>query len=389
MKLKRVFDVTLTTLAPLHIGSGQEFAREFDYVTWNGRTWLLNEDALLEHFQNPDGTLHAELLNVPPSQLLAPQDYSGDNPLFRYVLDGTPRSQEAGGAPIRAQIKDVFGRPYLPGSTLKGALRTVLAAHGLHADTRLEIGRATLGNSRNNAANPIEDELFRPGSTRPNSMHHDLLRGLHVADSEPVGLDRLRVETVQVLSGAQRQQAIPVTVEALLLDTTLHTTITLDESLCSEQSEAELQFGDRWQWLKQLPRLARNRARLQLAEDLTWFSDRKYTQPAGTLRAMRNTLRKNQLGPRQFYLQLGWGGGWHANTMGIAHKLAQQGNPEELDRIIDHYNLSPQDEDRRPGDPFPKTRRAVTRLERDPTGRVHETVVAPLGWCLVEMRERT
>ncbi len=48
MKLKRVYDVTLTLLAPLHIGSGRELLRDYDYVTQNGKTWLIDAAGMLD-----------------------------------------------------------------------------------------------------------------------------------------------------------------------------------------------------------------------------------------------------------------------------------------------------------------------------------------------------
>lgn len=387
MSLKRIFDVTITTLSPLHIGTGNELQRDFDYVTWNGRTWLLNEDAFLQYFQNPDGSFREDLMHVPASQLLEKDDYRPDNPLFRYVLLGESRSEQRGRAPVREQIKDVYDRPYLPGSSIKGALRTVLAWHLLRRDKDFTLTRAALGRGPKTADDPIEDRLFRPGKPDPQrtSMNHDLLRGLHVADTEPVVTDALRVETVNVLTGGQRSPSIPVTVEAIQTDTTFHTTFTLDEYLSSDAAEKKLQFGDRWQWLERLPAVARAWGKRHIREDGRWFRDKKYTEPASLLRTMARSLgNEGTLKSTQFYLQLGWGGGWHANTIGVAGATDEQ----EFESIIHKFNLSGRDRNRKAGDPFPKTRRAVARWEIDPTGRRHEKIVAPLGWCLVEMKER-
>ena len=121
-----IYDLTVSVLTPLHIGTGRELLHQYDYAIHGGRTWRLNESALLDAQDVEDPALVEKLARTPPAQLLRSQDYRPDSGLFRYVLRGTPRS-EAEGAQLREQIKDVFDRPYLPGSSLKGALRTALA----------------------------------------------------------------------------------------------------------------------------------------------------------------------------------------------------------------------------------------------------------------------
>ena len=42
-----VYNLKINTLSPLHIGAGQELRQLFDFVVHNGRTYRLNEDAIL------------------------------------------------------------------------------------------------------------------------------------------------------------------------------------------------------------------------------------------------------------------------------------------------------------------------------------------------------
>ncbi|MBC7317133.1 MAG: type III-A CRISPR-associated RAMP protein Csm5, partial [Chloroflexi bacterium] len=41
-----LYDVTVETYSPLHIGSGETLLKGFDYAVHGGRTWRLNLDAL-------------------------------------------------------------------------------------------------------------------------------------------------------------------------------------------------------------------------------------------------------------------------------------------------------------------------------------------------------
>lgn len=364
--MKRIFDVTLTLLAPLHIGSGKELLRDYDYVTHNGKTWVINAEAMLEHFQRADGSFDERLIGRPAAELLGAADYRADAPYFRYVLNGQPRSQEKG-AVLREQYKDVFQRPYVPGASLKGALRTVLAWHGFQ-EQKQALRVSAIQSGRSWAGQGLERQIF---GANPN---HDLLRALHVADSQPQSSNTLRIVNAQVVTGAEKFGS-PIEVEALWTDTELKTTVTLDTFLHSPSAEAELRFGERWQWLEALPAIARRWASDQLRREQEWFRQRKYegvTQLYGQMLAL---LERNRLGRQQFFLQIGWGGGWNSKTIGYP----LQNDRAEWERLLSDKRLSPARFQRKSGDPFPKSRRVMV---------LNRQVAAPLGWCLVEMKEK-
>ncbi len=46
----RIYDVTITTLNPLHIGTGRTLLNGYDFAVRNDRTYRLNEDAILGSF---------------------------------------------------------------------------------------------------------------------------------------------------------------------------------------------------------------------------------------------------------------------------------------------------------------------------------------------------
>src|SRR5690606_18415556 len=117
-------------------------------------------------------------------------DFRDDSPLFRYVLQGTPRSS-AEGAQVREQVKDAYDRPYLPGSSLKGALRTVLA-WSIWRERKLQPDARQLQRRRAWAASSYEKAIFG------RSPNHDLLRALQVSDSQPLDAAALMIANVRV-----------------------------------------------------------------------------------------------------------------------------------------------------------------------------------------------
>lgn len=366
MKLKAVYDVTISLLTPLHIGSGTELRRDFDYVTRGGRTWVMNADAFLAHLQRPDGSFDDRIVGRPASELLEVGDYQEKSSFFRYVLDGTPRSEQYG-AVVREQYKEASDRPYLPGSSIKGSLRTVLAWHGFQeAGMKLDVG--DLRGSRSWAGQAIERDIF---GRNPN---HDLLRALQVADTEPTTIDRLQLVNAQVLTGAE-QHGSPIEVEAVRSDTVFKTTFTVDEFLRSNAAEQELGFGRHWQWLTDLPAIARKRATQQIEQERDWFRSRKYDTVGRFYHQLFGILKRNQLPVNQFFLQIGWGGGWESKTIGTPLKQDSQA----WERLLNDKRLSPSRFRRAANSEFPKSRRAVMAANQP---------AAPLGWCLVEMEER-
>jgi CRISPR-associated protein Csm5 len=371
-----VYTVKATTLTPLHIGSGRELLHQYDYAIEGGHTWRINEAAVLEAQIGAAETLSPaladKLARTPPAQLLKrPADFKPDSGLFRYVLKGTPRATGEG-AQLREQLKDPFDRAYLPGSSLKGALRTALAWQ-LWADRRLQPDVRRLGRRREWAAQEYERDLLGPD---PN---HDLLRALQVADSAPLGADRLMIVNARVV-GRGGKLGSPIELEAVRPDTAFELTFKLDLALFSDwatRAGLHLPGGDR---LSRLAETARTYTAARLPREKVWFDQ---IPGAARVAAFYGQMVRARPSQPMFLLQVGWGAGWHSKTFGT--HLAD--DPAFMERVIEDYRLARGA--RKQGDPFPKSRRVAVAFSRDASGQFQETPASPFGWLLVEMRERT
>lgn len=374
----RLYQVKVSVLTPLHIGSGRELLNEYDYTIHQGHTWRINEDELLATRDIDDPSLADRLAEIPPAQLLQDADFQFGSKLFRYVIRGTPRSKGSG-AQVREQLKDVYDRPYLPGTSLKGALRTALGWKrwqmlGLKPDVR------TLNHRREFAAQWYEEELF--GEHSGKSPNKDTFRALQVADSKPVDTDRLMLVNARVLNRGGTLGS-PIELEAIRPDTVFETEIKIDLALFSawaREHYLDLKGGD---LLLNLPAILREYATQRLERQATWFS-----QVSGAEKTAQycRDLAKTALPPGAFFLQVGWGGGWESKT--FADRL--QANRDFMEVILrppkeGGYGLARGT--RRPGDPFPKSRRLLVQVQHTPNGGTHEIPRYPLGWVLVEMKE--
>jgi len=363
-----VYQVTVSTLTPLHIGNGRDLLHEYDYAIHNGRTWRINEAALLDAQDVDDAALASKLAALKPASLLKPPaDFRVETGYFRYVIQGTPRSQ-APGAQLREQLKDVYDRPYLPGSSLKGALRTGLAWFAWRQG-RLTPQLKDLGRRREWAAQGYEHMLFGPN---PN---HDALRALQVSDSQAVGADRLMLVNARVL-GRGGGLGSPIELEAVRPETVFELTLKIDQVLFSawaREARLNLPGGD---WFSRLAEIMRAHALQRIQREASWF---QAIPGAARLAEFYRGLSQAKLPNNHFLVQVGWGAGWEAKTLGLHF----QKDPAFMERIIDDYRLARGK--RKVGDPFPKSRRVAVRVERGPNGERRETPASPLGWMLVEM----
>lgn len=366
-----LYSAKATLLTPLHIGSGRDLLLSYDFAVHNGRTWRLNEDAILDAQNVDDPRVLERLMAIPPAQLLKKEDFREGSPFFRYTLRDVPRSL-AEGAQLKELWKDPYDRPYLPGTSLKGAIRTALAWYAWK-ELGLRPERQMLGRNPRFAAQNYERKIF---GDNPN---HDLLRALHVGDSEPAGADRLIVINARVLHRSG-QMASPIELEAVASETTFRLTVKLDTALFSEWAQRhglKMRGAD---WLRALPAIVNRHTAQRIEEERRWFAD---VPGAERVRDFYSKLAPPSHG---FLLQVGWGTGWDDKTFGS--RLRE--DPHFLEGI-----LRPRRENgygiargrRRPGDPFPKSRRVVFSIQRAPDGRVLERPVAPLGWVWVEWEE--
>ncbi len=295
------YTLTVTTLSPLHIGDGGELRQGFDFLVANNRTYRLNVDAILARKADrlvPDRSGMYPL----PANLINAADFQNAE-FFRYVLAGFPRSSKTD-ARLKSCIKDVHDCAYIPGSSLKGALRTALAWTGW-AEIKPRLDRAAIGRSRSWAGQSLEKKLFGPD---PN---HDLLRALQVSDctGDCKPGSRLMVVNAQVLT--HKNAGSPVELEAISGDTKFSGTLRVDDTLFRPMAERVLGFSNRRHWLDELlPRVNKHSlARLKMLS--AWFEE---TEGGASIARFYRQLAGYTLAPNQAFLQLGWGTGWDGTT---------------------------------------------------------------------------
>lgn len=303
MKWRRL---RLVVASPLHVGAKQ-LLTELDYAVVEDVAHILSPHAWIEWLSQQrvlEAFAAAQLQGQSPQQFLA-QALNRIRPpwekLSYYsiaITYGSPRG------PVRPFVRDPWHRPYLPGSTLKGALRTALLAYWTLANpqavetTIRELLLAVKNPSR--VASPLEERIYRahtspglPGaSPKP-------LQELKVRDSEPLPMEAVSLYPVEVWlprPDGSRYQRAQIWAECLAPGTVISTALALDEGGLDENVlyEAIACWGHHhWNqeaaWTRMLPR-----------QDEAGESLRAFYQSS----------------PPAHPLRLGWGSGWSALGLG-------------------------------------------------------------------------
>jgi len=309
---------------------------------------------------------------IPASDLLKPTDYEIDSPLFRYVLEGEPRSKERGSV-IQTLIKDAWDRPYIPGSSLKGALRTAL----LFSLVEKKLDPWTISDlppkaKAKVAAQPLERKAFvaNYGGTGKDP-NYDFIRTLRVSDSTPDSERHLNLINVSVVKW-RGDAGAPIELEAMPRGITLTMELTLDTYLL-ESPDVKRQIH--WdeilpKRLKRLPDVANIWSQKRLEDEAERPRSGPWKQQFEDI--------MNQWESRdadEFLIQVGWGGGWDSKTLGA--KLRQDEN--RFATIVNRYGLLRKG-NFSPGDRFPKSRRVQI-------GRQDDKPRAELGWLKIKMEQ--
>lgn len=191
----QIFDLILTVRSPLFIGDGRMYTKaEYLYNTRNGRASLLDEQKFFT-FLTDRGLIdrYIQFMLCDQSNL---RDFLTEdcgvsdtdlNALTRYTI-------EAGDAVTNPPKnlytfqRDAYGKAYIPGSSLKGALRTVWLLQAVRADRSTGHSLA----SDDNAAFPEEKyvnqlhlRLQEDGNIASDAVN-SLFRGVQVSDSTSI-----------------------------------------------------------------------------------------------------------------------------------------------------------------------------------------------------------
>ena len=316
----------VTLLTPLHIGDGVEMQENLDFVSNGKGLEVVDLDETLRAVAAVNHQALMEMGNKNFQLTRFLNDYKVDLKVS-YTL---PTASGTRINSLRRFIKNGLGLPYVPGSTLKGALRTALLSPLL------------TGQPAGDAANPsrrrygdIEGSLKSAAGPDPN---HDIFRSLQVSDSTVLLPEKvLRAEEVKFFNIAEGDKAgwkdfsskrtVPkpsdaagIYVEALKSGAVFHVQVALDGFLAQPAVRRALAFraSNGFDIFSLLARTIDGHSRRLALKERDFFRKYGVGKDAGAQAAAsfldRLIERMNGSGEEAFFLRLAWGSGWKGMT---------------------------------------------------------------------------
>ena len=151
------YTIELTTLAPVFIGSGEQLGKkEYVYDKDDKKAWIFDKKILYKHI------LEEKLSDAYESYILGRNGdlyvWMKENAISKstysiwakYCLDCSYTDLTERNRDISLFVKDPYGLPYIPGSSLKGAVRTALLGYKLSKNSQIIVEQETEMNYQRN-----------------------------------------------------------------------------------------------------------------------------------------------------------------------------------------------------------------------------------------------
>lgn len=253
------YTMRLTALAPIHVGSGRLIGKK-EYIQYGMKSPVMIpdqekmiRDLCLLHKENAFASFMlsddrraslAEWLTEQRIEKARVQKWTS------YTMDSGDAfiKTNGKGAPpkeINCFCKDSYGMAYVPGSTLKGMIRTALLIHEIKNDAESyghlleELENAALRGGKRNSYLQKETQnldvkafhtLERP-QTRTHDAVNSVMSGLVVGDSKPIPTSQIMLCQKIDYSLERREKTLPTLREALKPGTEVVFDLTIDSQL--------------------------------------------------------------------------------------------------------------------------------------------------------------
>lgn len=324
-KLGRPIPCVLQVLTPVHVGSGVKWQKGVDFVVDSEGTRIVPEADLLDYLRRH------------PEKIEALESHERREDLLWDVPGGIDYALPCDSRELLAFIRE-DGGPLVPGSSLKGALRTVLFRHfwdQLPAHTR----RKKLNEVRNKKRPSKEwDSQILQKAALGKDPNHDLLRALAPSDAFFRQSD-LDLKLLYILNLIDEQgtrygwknvprdktferpnDATPIYAEMLRVGTSAGFTLRLDHFLMKHpQAEHVLHLNSKAFDASTLARWANRYARARLERERHFLERLDDGRLIRLLNSLDNLIQRipeagSDEEDRRFLLRLGWSSGWNAMT---------------------------------------------------------------------------
>lgn len=367
---KSVKEYKISTITPVHIGNGNKLSKvDFVLDKDKGIRWIIDVEKVISLLQDNPKALNEfgqagfdmkDFLDRYKIPYLEVEKYSYEC-THSYLKD------------ISEFVKTGLGKPYIPGSSIKGALRTVILRHLLYDWGKPDEIKNRLEQILNNpnvkpeqADNLLDKYLF---GKDPN---YDFLRGLQVGDAE-FKIKDLRVDNAKTLTISRDNRLQPKPFDnyiEYLSEAKTVCRIRIENFLFDYPlAKKQLGFDNKKEYLVQLAKRCNEYAREFIKDEIEFYRSCRMNELRKSYEQLAGKIPE---GKNDFLLHLGWGSGWRGMTGDYLTDAT-------LRRFRWKFRMGKSIGDYRTGRQFPvfpKTRKIIFKNGQP---------AYPLGWVKIEV----
>lgn len=303
-------EIDLEVISPVHIGSGDDIYGQ-ELVFDSGRAWVPD---ITEYFEKNPHRVDEFMETVEKGKSLH-SFFDNIHENSRYSMDLWAEEGGLNHSDISAQIKDGFDNPYLPGTSIKGCIRTALAHRALTQG----------GENLSRVTGDEIEKIFRLGKNDPK---HDLMKAISVRDAQiknnsdpedPLVLPEVKTYSMKDIDMEPKKHWSDY-VESIAPGTEFTTQIKVDASLVKKmidkfgyRRKAERVLGDeisREGILHTIRDALQGFAEDVKDEDVMLLSEPKFDD----IRDLYGSMNFQ----KESYFRIGFGTSWYSNTVGTA-----------------------------------------------------------------------
>lgn len=352
---------SIEVLTPVHIGSGVKLTEGIDFIKTDYSVQMISQSELMKYLESNSDELE-KFING---------NYNLNS--LKKIPEGRSYQVDIGRTKeINEFERNGFGKPYIPGSSIKGSIRTILLKKvfdGLDEKEKQNLLGLVNNPKKEWASEPIVKKIFGDDS------NHNLMRALEIFDAE---FDDVNLEKILILSLTNEKstnygwkqlwgnknnvpdprKASQIFVEALPIGSKGYSSISLNNFLFNNPlAKTELKFfNTSLSNINSLISTINNYSLEKLNSEKAFFeklnSSNKLNELIKNIDQLINN--HNALKSDEFIMHLSWGSGWKGMTGDFIDDLMKDQNQKWIDFFRFKYRMGKQG-----FRIFPKTRRIV------------------------------
>ncbi len=191
-----IYDYKLKVLSPIHIGNGEELA-PVDYCKINNNVYVIDSDKLFEDNRFDEEKFIEQVrryrdFHWDKFNTSLPQEYD------KYRMKVSVPKKSANDIGNIFAFMKTGGKPFIPGTSLKGAIRTIILKV-LVSQLPDEKFKKALISGKKKANNPKEVGRILNKKIFGSDPTTDIMKGIQVSDSTKVDANKLKIYPIKTI----------------------------------------------------------------------------------------------------------------------------------------------------------------------------------------------